>query len=68
MSSIPQKNLNENGVSDFVTKFISRFHIGRLFFKCNINKEKEILVMAGKRRVQSPCKATDVLVELLRSL
>ena len=27
MSGIPQKYINENEVSDFATKFISRFHI-----------------------------------------
>lgn len=45
MSSIPQKNLNENEVSDFVTKFVGRFHVGRLLFKCNAGKEKGIPVM-----------------------
>ena len=45
MSSIPQKNINENEVSDFATKFISRFHVGRLLFKCNAGKEKGIPVM-----------------------
>ena len=45
MSSIPQKNHNENEISDFVTKFISEFHIIRLLFKCNAGKEKGIPVM-----------------------
>lgn len=35
MSSIPQKKPNENEVSDFVTKFITEFHVGKLLFKCN---------------------------------
>ena len=45
MSSIPQKDLNENEISGFVTKFISRFHVGRLLFKCNAGKEKGVPVM-----------------------
>ena len=45
MSSIPHRNLNENEVSDFVTKSVSRFHAGRLLFKCNAGKEKGIPVM-----------------------
>ena len=45
MSSIPQNNINENEVSDFVTKFVSRFHVCRLLFKCNAGKEKGIPVM-----------------------
>ena len=45
MSSIPQKNHNENEISDFVTKFFSEFHISRLLFKCNAGKEKGIPVM-----------------------
>ena len=45
MSSIPQKNHIENEVSDFVTKFIREFQVGRLLFKCNAGKEKGIPVM-----------------------
>ena len=45
MSSIPQNNLNENEVSDFATKFIARFRVSRLLFKCNAGKEKGIPVM-----------------------
>ena len=45
MSSIPQKNSYENEISDFVTKFISKFHVGKLLFKCNAGKEKGIHVM-----------------------
>ncbi len=35
MSSIPQNIKNENEISDFVTKFIKEFHIGKLLFQCN---------------------------------
>ena len=45
MSSIPQNNFKENEVSDFAARFISRFHVGRLLFKCNAGKEKGIPVM-----------------------
>ena len=45
MSSIPQITDNGNNVSDFATKFMKRFHIGRLLFKCNAGKEKGIPVM-----------------------
>lgn len=45
MSSIPQITDNGNNVSDFATKFLKRFHIGRLLFKCNAGKEKGIPVM-----------------------
>jgi len=45
MSSIPQITDNGNNVSDFATKFMKRFHMGRLLFKCNAGKEKGIPVM-----------------------
>lgn len=45
MSSIPQITDNGNNVSDFATKFMKRFHIGRLLFKCNAGKEKGIPAM-----------------------
>ncbi len=45
MSSIPQITDNGNSVSDFATKFMKRFHISRLLFKCNAGKEKGIPVM-----------------------
>lgn len=45
MSSMPQTTDNGNGVSDFATKFMKRFHIGKLLFKCNARKEKRIPVM-----------------------
>ena len=45
MSSIPQKTDNGNSVSDFATKFMKRFHLGKLLFKCNAGKEKGIPVM-----------------------
>ena len=45
MSSIPQITDSGNSVSDFATKFIKRFHIGRLLFKCNAGKEKGIPAM-----------------------
>ena len=45
MSSIPQITDNGNNVSDFATKFMKRFHLGRLLFKCNAGKEKGIPVM-----------------------
>jgi hypothetical protein len=45
MSSIPQTTDNGNSVSDFATKFMQRFHLGKLLFKCNAGKEKGIPVM-----------------------
>lgn len=45
MSSIPQITDDGNSVSDFATKFMKRFHIGCLLFKCNAGKEKGIPVM-----------------------
>jgi len=45
MSIIPQTTDNENGVSDFATKFMKRFYLGRLLFKCNAGKEKGVPVM-----------------------
>ncbi len=45
MSSIPQTTDNGNSVSDFATKFMKRFHIGRLLFRCNAGKEKGIPAM-----------------------
>ena len=45
MSSIPQKTDNGNNVSDFATKFMKRFRVGRLLFQCNAGKEKGIPVM-----------------------
>ena len=45
MSSIPQTTDNGNNVSDFATKFIKKFHIGRLLFKCNAGKAKGVPVM-----------------------
>ena len=45
MSSIPHTTDNGNSVSDFATKFMKRFHIGKLLFKCNAGKEKGIPVM-----------------------
>lgn len=45
MSSIPQITDNGNNVSDFATKFMKRFHLGRLLFKCNAGKEKGIPIM-----------------------
>ena len=45
MSSIPQVTDNGNNVSDFATRFMKRFHLGRLLFKCNAGKEKGIPVM-----------------------
>lgn len=45
MSSIPQKANNENSVFDFTTKFMKRFHLGKLLFKCNAGKAKGIPVM-----------------------
>lgn len=40
MSSIPQNNKNENEISDFVTKFMKEFQIGKLLFQCNAGKMK----------------------------
>ena len=45
MSSIPQKTDDGNSVSDFATKFMKRFHLGKLLFKCNAGKEQGIPVM-----------------------
>ena len=45
MSSIPQTTDHGNNVSDFATKFIKKFHLGKLLFKCNAGKEKGIPVM-----------------------
>lgn len=45
MSSIPQTTNNGNSVSDFATKFMKRFCLGKLLFKCNAGKEKGIPVM-----------------------
>ncbi len=45
MSSIPQTTNNGNSVSDFATKFMKRFRLGKLLFKCNAGKEKGIPVM-----------------------
>ena len=45
MSSIPHTTDNGNSVSDFATKFMKRFHLGKLLFKCNAGKEKGIPVM-----------------------
>ena len=45
MSSIPQITDDGNSISDFATKFMKRFHIGCLLFKCNAGKEKGIPVM-----------------------
>ena len=40
MSSIPQNKKNENEISDFVTKFMKEFQIGKLLFRCNAGKMK----------------------------
>lgn len=45
MSSIPQNIKNENEISDFVTKFMKEFQIGKLLFKCNAGKLKGIPVV-----------------------
>ena len=45
MSSIPQNKKNENEVSDFVTKFMKEFQIGKLLFQCNAGKLKGIPVV-----------------------
>ncbi len=45
MSIISQNKDNESEVSDFATKFIREFHIGKLLFRCNAGKEKGIPVM-----------------------
>ena len=39
MSSIPRNHKNENEISDFVTKFMKEFQIGKLLFQCNAGKE-----------------------------
>lgn len=45
MSSIPQNIENENEISDFATKFMKEFQIGKLLFQCNAGKLKGIPVM-----------------------
>lgn len=45
MSSIPQNKKNENEISDFVTKFMKDFQIGKLLFQCNAGKLKGIPVV-----------------------
>ena len=45
MSSIPQNKKNENEISDFVTKFMKEFLIGKLLFQCNAGKVKGIPVV-----------------------
>ncbi len=45
MSSISQSTDNGDSISDFATKFMKKFHIGRLLFRCNAGKEKGIPVM-----------------------
>ena len=45
MSSIPQKTDDGNSVSGFAIKFMKRFQLGKLLFKCNAGKEKGIPVM-----------------------
>ena len=45
MSSIPQNKKNENEISDFVTKFMKEFQIGKLLFQCNAGKQKGISVI-----------------------
>ena len=45
MSSIPQNKKNENEISDFVTKFMKEFQIGKLLFQCNAGKLKGIPVV-----------------------
>lgn len=45
MSSIPQKTDNGNDVSSFAIKFMKRFQLGKILFKCNAGKEKGIPVM-----------------------
>ncbi len=42
MSSIPQTTADGNSVSDFATKFMKRFQLEKLLFKCNAGKEKTI--------------------------
>ena len=45
MSSIPHNHKNENEISDFVTKFMKEFQIGKLLFLCNAGKLKGIPVV-----------------------
>lgn len=45
MSSIPQNKKNENEISDFITKFMKEFQIGKLLFQCNAGKLKGIPVV-----------------------
>ena len=45
MSSIPQIKKNENEISDFVTKFMKEFQVGKLLFQCNAGKLKGIPVI-----------------------
>lgn len=45
MSSIPQNTRNENEISDFTSKFMKEFQIGKLLFQCNAGKMKGIPVI-----------------------
>lgn len=45
MSSIPQNTENGNEISNSVTNFMNEFEIGKLLFKCNAGKTKEIPVI-----------------------
>ena len=45
MSSVPQNKKNENEISDFVTKFMKEFQIGKLLFQCNAGKLKGIPIV-----------------------
>ena len=45
MSSIPQIKKHENEISDFVTKFMKEFKVGKLLFQCNAGKLKGIPVI-----------------------
>ena len=45
MSSIPQIKKHENEISDFVTKFMKEFKVGKLLFQCNDGKLKGIPVI-----------------------
>ncbi len=47
MSSIPQTTDNGNSVSDFATKFMKRFHLGKLLTR----KQTQELLHMGKNRI-----------------
>lgn len=44
-TQVPQIKKHENEISDFVTKFMKEFKVGKLLFQCNAGKLKGIPVI-----------------------